>query len=100
MTDPQTYPQGHEETTGSVWTEAATFLSPDDGTVIGEPKMPQAHHQHLKLWWGQQVGFQVETACHKLELGQNTSCSGLEVRSEGGSVGTDFGEKNQPLIRA
>ena len=33
-------------------------------------------------------------ACHKLELAQNTPCSGLEVRSEHGSVDTDFGEKS------
>lgn len=39
------------------------------------------------------MGFQVETACHELELGQNMSCSGLEVRSECGSVGADFGGK-------
>ena len=52
MTDPQTYRQGHKENTGSLWTEVATLLGPDDETVIGEPKMPQAHHQHLKLWWG------------------------------------------------
>ena len=52
MTDPQTQPQGHKETTGSLWTEATTLLGPDDETVIGEPKMLQAHHQHLKLWRG------------------------------------------------
>ena len=99
MTDPQTYRQGHKENTGSLWTEVATLLGPDDETVIGEPKMPQAHHQHLKLWWGQQVGFQMGIAYHKLDLGQNMPCSDLEVGSEQGSVGTDFGEKNQPLIR-
>lgn len=41
------------------------------------------------------MGFQVETACHKLELGQNMSCSGLEVRSEVKSWALTLGE-NQP----
>ena len=39
-------------------------------------------------------------ACHKLDLGQNMPCSDLEVGSEQGSVGTNFGEKKSASHQA
>ena len=95
MTDPQTYPQGHKEATGPLCTEVETLLAPDDETVMGEPKMPQAQPQCPETL-ARIVGW-VTNGDYVPQIrawSEHALAQGWKPEVEHGSVGAGFGEKS------